>query len=114
MLQSQQWKNGAVRDIHWDDLHGHMTKSLGGDHEVEFNGICEHKELFDPTKFMDYFGTFVLIILMALATMGGIGGGGVVVLIIQQLLYFDLKEAIALSGFSIFTCSLARYFITYN
>jgi hypothetical protein len=63
---------------------------------------------------MDFFGTFVLILIMALATMGGIGGGGVVVLIIQTLLYFDLKEAIALSGFSIFTCGVTRYFITYG
>jgi uncharacterized membrane protein YfcA len=63
---------------------------------------------------MDFFGTLILILIMALATMGGIGGGGVVVLIIQTLLYFDLKEAIALSGFSIFTCAVTRYFITYS
>lgn len=61
---------------------------------------------------MDVVGTFVLIVIMALATMGGIGGGGVVVLLIQQLLYFELKNAIALSGFSIFTCAVTRYIIT--
>jgi len=61
---------------------------------------------------MDVVGTFVLIVIMALATMGGIGGGGVVVLLIQVLLYFELKEAIALSGFSIFTCGVTRYIIT--
>lgn len=44
--------------------------------------------------------------------MGGIGGGGVVVLLIQRLLYFSLKESIALSGFSIFTCAVTRYIIT--
>lgn len=63
---------------------------------------------------MDVIGTFILIVIMALATMGGIGGGGVVVLIIQTLLYFELKEAIALSGFSIFTCSVTRFFITFK
>lgn len=61
---------------------------------------------------MDVVGTFVLVVIMALATMGGIGGGGVVVLLIQRLLYFSLKEAIALSGFSIFTCAVTRYIIT--
>ena len=61
---------------------------------------------------MDIVGTLVLVLIMALATMGGIGGGGVVVLLIQRLLYFELKEAIALSGFSIFTCAVTRYIIT--
>ena len=76
------------------------------------DGACTHKPLFTPFKTMDVVGTFVLIVIMALATMGGIGGGGVVVLLIQVLLYFDLKGAIALSGFSIFTCSVTRYIIT--
>jgi competence protein ComGC len=61
---------------------------------------------------MDVIGTFILVVIMALATMGGIGGGGVVVLLIQRLLYFSLKESIALSGFSIFTCAVTRYIIT--
>jgi hypothetical protein len=52
------------------------------DGKVLLDGKCEHKELFNPPGFMDYFGTFMLIVLMALATMGGIGGGGVVVLLI--------------------------------
>jgi hypothetical protein len=50
------------------------------------DGECFHKEIFKPIMVMDFVGTFVLIILMALATMGGIGGGGVVVMLIQQLL----------------------------
>jgi len=61
---------------------------------------------------MDVIGTFILIVMMMLATMGGIGGGGVVVFLIQYLLYFNLGEAIALSQFSIFTCSVMRYFLT--
>ena len=79
------------------------------------NGECKHKSIIsDGIAFFDIFGTLVLVILMALATMGGIGGGGVVVLIIQKLLFFELKEAIALSGFTIFVCSITRYFITLN
>lgn len=46
------------------------------------DGLCSHKALFSPFAIMDAVGTFVLIVIMALATMGGIGGGGVVVLLI--------------------------------
>ena len=46
-----------------------------------YDGVCMHKGIWPPPT-MDFIGTFVLIIIMALATMGGIGGGGVVVLII--------------------------------
>jgi hypothetical protein len=48
-----------------------------------YDGVCVHKDLFSPFAVMDVVGTFVLIVIMALATMGGIGGGGVVVLLIQ-------------------------------
>lgn len=61
---------------------------------------------------MDFVGTIVLILIMTLATMGGIGGGGVVVFLIRYTLYFNLKQAVALSNFSIFTCSVMRYFLT--
>jgi hypothetical protein len=63
---------------------------------------------------MDGIGTVVLVIMMALATMGGIGGGGVVVLLIEQLLFFEFKAATALSGFSILTCSITRFIITFS
>lgn len=48
-----------------------------------YDGVCVHKKLFSPFAVMDVVGTFVLIVIMALATMGGIGGGGVVILLIQ-------------------------------
>jgi uncharacterized membrane protein YfcA len=63
---------------------------------------------------MDAVGTFVLVIIMTLSTMGGIGGGGVVVFLIKYLLFFSLKEAVALSNFSIFSCSVARFFLTWS
>jgi len=63
---------------------------------------------------MDVIGTIVLVIIMTLATMGGIGGGGVVVFLIKYLLFFSLKEAVALSNFSIFACSVARFFLTWS
>jgi hypothetical protein len=59
-----------------------LGNAEGQEDRVELDGICRHKPLFDPVTAMDFFGTFVLILIMALATMGGIGGGGVVVLII--------------------------------
>ena len=104
LSQLKAWVNGGEDE----DENGML---LGA---AVLDGECQHKPLFKPIKPMDFIGTFTLIILMALATMGGIGGGGVVVLLIQQLLYFELKEAIALSQFSIFTCALARYVITFS
>lgn len=75
--------------------------------------MCLHKFIF-PVQLWDIVGTVILIIIMTLATMGGIGGGGVVVLLIRYTLFFSLKEAVALSGFSIFTCSVARFFLTWS
>ena len=46
--------------------------------------------------------------------MGGIGGGGAVVPFTMMFFSFTTKEAIAISGFSIFICSLARYIYTIN
>jgi hypothetical protein len=51
---------------------------------------------------------------MTLSTMGGIGGGGAVVPFTMMFFSFTTKEAIAISGFSIFICSLARYIYTYR
>lgn len=81
---------------------------------LQKDGYCYHKELFPNFQVMDGVGTVVLVVIMALATMGGIGGGGVVVLLIQLTLFFDFKEATALSGFSILTCSITRFIITIN
>ncbi len=46
---------------------------------------------------MDYLGTFVLVLMLTVGTMGGVGGGGTVAFLIKYLLYFPLKEAVALS-----------------
>ena len=73
-----------------------------------FNGICEHKDIlciepkcYDGGFFwlapMDYLGTFVLVLMLTVGTMGGVGGGGTVAFLIKYLLYFPLKEAVALS-----------------
>lgn len=51
---------------------------------------------------------------MTLSTMGGIGGGGAVVPFTMMFFGFSTKEAIAISGFAIFLCSLVRYCYTIN
>lgn len=58
-----------------------INNFLEADPVPSFDGKCTHKGIWPPLT-MDFIGTFVLILIMALATMGGIGGGGVVVLII--------------------------------
>lgn len=54
------------------------------------SGTCVHKSLF-PMTVMEVFGTIVLLLIMALATMAGIGGGGVVVFLIMAMFEFTLK-----------------------
>jgi uncharacterized membrane protein YfcA len=74
---------------------------------------CVHKDIF-PISGLEFLGLLVLVVLMTLSTMGGIGGGGAVVPFTMMFFSFTTKEAIAISGFSIFICSLARYIYTYN
>ena len=59
-------------------------------------------------------GLLVLTVLIALANVGGIGGGGLIIPIIMAFFSFSTKEAIAISGFTIFTGSVARYIYAYN
>lgn len=49
---------------------------------------------------------------MALAVMSGIGGGGIIVPLLMVFYKLDTKAAIAASGFTILTGSIARYLIT--
>lgn len=77
------------------------------------SGTCVHKSLF-PMRVMEVCGTIVLLVIMALATMAGIGGGGVVVFLIMAMFEFTLKQSIALSGFSICVCSITRYIVNFK
>lgn len=72
---------------------------------------CVHKDIF-PILGSEFVGLIILICLMTLSTMGGIGGGGAVVPFTMMFFGFTTKEAIAISGFSIFICSITRYFYT--
>ena len=55
-----------------------------------------------------------MTILLALANVGGIGGGGLIIPIMMAMFTFTTKEAIALSGFTIFTGSVARFIYSWN
>ena len=65
-------------------------------------------------KGVEIGGTVILTVLMALAVMSGIGGGGIIVPLLMVFYKLDTKNAIAASGFTILTGSIARYAITRN
>jgi uncharacterized membrane protein YfcA len=71
-------------------------------------GVCEHKSVF-PQSFIEVAGIVTFSIIMALCTVAGIGGGGIATSILMALFYFTTKNAIAISTFSILTCSTMRY-----
>ena len=75
--------------------------------------ICVHKGIF-PIYRSEFIGVLVLTVLIALANVGGVGGGGLIIPIIMALFGFHTKEAIAISGFTIFTGSVARFIYSYN
>ena len=62
----------------------------------------------------EFLGFIILPCLMSLSTVAGIGGGGVVIPVIMVCYQFETKKAIAISGFSILTCSLTRYLYNLN
>ena len=75
--------------------------------------ICVHKGIF-PIYFNEFAGIIIMTFLLALANVGGIGGGGLIIPITMALFTFTTKEAIALSGFTIFTGSVARFLYSWH
>lgn len=76
-------KNGLSHDHHRQSNRSlSFSEFVKQSSEGNYDGICKHKPLV-PFYTMDFVGTLVLIVIMALATMGGIGGGGVVILLIE-------------------------------
>ena len=74
---------------------------------------CQHKGIF-PIYYTEFLGVIVMTFLLALANVGGIGGGGLIIPIIMAMFTFTTKEAIAISGFTIFTGSVARFIYSWN
>ena len=56
----------------------------------------------------------LLTVLLALASVGGVGGGGLIIPVMMTFFSFSTKEAIAISGFTIFSGSVARFIYCYN
>lgn len=59
----------------------------------------------------EFAGIYVLAVIMGLGTMAGIGGGGIVIPLLMILFGFDTKSSIAISGFTIFLCSVVRFIV---
>ncbi len=53
-------------------------------------------------------------VVMALSNIAGIGGGGVAIPIIMAMFVFTTKPAIAISSFSIFLTTLARFVMNFK
>lgn len=63
---------------------------------------------------LEFAGTIIIPLIMGMCVVAGIGGGGVVVLLILVFFNFDTRKSIAISGFSILTCSVARFIYMIN
>ena len=67
-----------------------------------------------PLEFLEFIGSVVLGVMVALSNAGGIGGGGIIVPIAIIFFAFRTKQAVALSNFCIFIASLVRFAINYK
>jgi len=72
------------------------------------DGTCQHKDVF-PILGYEFLGLTLLIMVTSISTVGGIGGGGLVVPFCMTFFGFSAKIAIALSGFTMFSCSVVRF-----
>lgn len=80
---------------------------------AECPGICSHKTVF-PMLGLEYGGLAVFGLIMALSNVAGIGGGGVAIPLVMAFFTFTTKPAIAISSFSIFVCTIARWLFNFN
>jgi len=67
-----------------------------------------------PILGLEFIGLTLLIIVTSISTVGGIGGGGLVIPFCMTFFGFSTKAAIALSGFTIFSCSVVRFLFFMN
>ncbi|CDW79605.1 UNKNOWN [Stylonychia lemnae] len=73
--------------------------------------LCEHKGIF-PIYERELAGILIIPCLLSLFSIAGLGGGGVIIPLSMIFFVFDTKNAIAISNFAIFTCSVTRYLYT--
>lgn len=62
----------------------------------------------------EFTGTLLISLIMGLCIVAGVGGGTAVVLLIMIFFKFKTKKSIAISGFSILLCSIARFILMIN
>ena len=67
-----------------------------------------------PILGREFIGLTLLIMITSISTVGGIGGGGLVIPFCMTFFGFSTKSAIALSGFTIFSCSVVRFIFFLN
>lgn len=70
--------------------------------------VCVHKAVF-PIEILEYFGVLVLVVLMTLASAGGVGGGIIIVPIVKIMFQFGTAQAVPLAQFAILCSSVARF-----
>lgn len=63
---------------------------------------------------LEFIGLALLIMITSISTVGGMGGGGLVTPFCMTFFGFSTKKAIALSGFTIFSCSVVRFLFFLN
>jgi len=80
---------------------------------IEKEGYCGHKGVL-PVFGLEVGGIIVFAIIMALSNIAGIGGGGIAVPVLIAFFYFSTKTAIAISSFSIFLTTLARFIMNFK
>ena len=80
---------------------------------IHKENYCGHKGVF-PVFGLEIGGIIVFSIIMALSNIAGIGGGGIAVPVLIAFFYFTTKTAIAISSFSIFLTTLARFIMNFK
>ena len=76
-------------------------------------GECVHKSVF-PLEALEFVGSFVLGIILALCNAAGVGGGGIVIPICIIFFRFSTTHSIALSNFNIFSASITRFILNFK
>lgn len=74
--------------------------------------VCVHKRVL-PVDALEVLGYFLLPVLFAVASVGGVGGGIVLIPILIGLYSFKTKEAIACAAAIVFESAVLR-FVTYS
>lgn len=61
---------------------------------------------------IEYLGIAIFALIMLLSNVAGIGGGGIAIPVVIAFFNFTTKPAIAVSSFTIFVTTLARFLFT--